>query len=95
MAKGFTKPIDGASVHPIPDDIASAHNQLQAKRKLALILKSKSSEEIHITPGDLVEVYTVTEMNKMRVWSEPKIVLSIDKDARTVTVPAKGGKRAV
>lgn len=95
LAKGFTKPIDGASIHPIPDDIASAHNQLQAKRKLALILKSKSSEEIHITPGDLVEVYTVTGMDKKGVWSEPKIVLSIDKDARTVTVPAKGGRRAV
>lgn len=34
-------------------------------------------------------------MDKKSTWSVPKIVLSVDKEARTVTIPAKGGRRAV
>lgn len=34
-------------------------------------------------------------MDKKGTWSVPKIVLSVDKEAHTETISAKGGRRAV
>ena len=43
LANGFTKPLDFAKSHTeIPEGIRSAHDKLQAKRKMSLILKSKA-----------------------------------------------------
>lgn len=44
LAKGFTNPDSDANVQPIPDDLVEAQKQIQARRKLALIMKYKSRE---------------------------------------------------
>lgn len=94
QAKGYTKPLNGNSPKYIPDEIIEAQENLSAKRKMSIILKSKASIEEHISVGDMIEVYHKTGMNKRGVWSTPKIVLSIDHDARSVTVPGRAGKRS-
>lgn len=94
LAKGYTKPIDGQNVHKVPDEILDAQLRLAARRKLALILKSKATFENVVNVGDMVEVYNKTGIGKKGIWSTPKIVLSIDRDARSVVVPGKAGKRA-
>lgn len=71
-----------------------AQLKLQAKRKLAVILKTKASFDQNVSVGDMTEAHTTTNMNKRGQWSTPKVVLAVDKDARTITVPAKGGTRA-
>lgn len=93
QAKGFTKPVTGNSPNATPKDIIEAQEKLTAKRKLALILKSKATFEEQITVGDLIEVYQNTGMNKKGVWSTPKIVLAVDPESRTVTVPGKSGHK--
>lgn len=42
----------------------------------------------------MIEVYSLAGMDKKGKWSSPKIVLTVDKEARTVTVPGKVCKRA-
>lgn len=44
LAKGYTKPIESEkAVVPLPDDLRAAHDELVAKRKLNLILRSHST----------------------------------------------------
>lgn len=94
QAKGYTKPINGNPPKTIPDDIIEAQENLSAKRKLAMILKSKATIEEYVSVGDMIEVYHKTGMKKKGVWSTPKIVLSVDHDSRSVTVPGRAGKRS-
>lgn len=42
----------------------------------------------------MVQVYAPTGINKRRKWSDQRIVISIDKNARTVQNPTKNGKQA-
>lgn len=60
-----------------------------------MILKSKATIDKQVSVGDMIEIYSQTGMNKRGTWSTPKIILSIDHDARSVTIPAKGGKMAI
>lgn len=41
----------------------------------------------------MVEHYTESGMNMVATWFTPMIVLSIDKQARTVLLPGKAGTR--
>lgn len=77
LAKGFTKPVDRNHVRDVLKDIVDAQLQLSARRKMALILKSKSTFEEHGNVRDMVEVYNKTGMGKRSVWSTSKTVLSI------------------
>lgn len=54
MAKGFTKPAHDSAVHTIPNDVVQAQAQLQAKKKLALILKSNSVHKINVAARDKI-----------------------------------------
>lgn len=67
MSKGFTKPILNGFISTIPDDIVDAQQQLQERRTLSLILKSKSTFEHHIRVGDMVQVFNNTGMDKSGV----------------------------
>lgn len=95
LAMEFNKPISGEKIKHIPNNIPSAQAQLQARRKLASILKFKSTKETSITAGGLIEVFNKTDMEKNGTWSVLKIVLSMDKDGCTVAVLAKDGKLVV
>lgn len=93
LPKGFTKPIDTNLVFAIPEYVVDAQQKLQAMRKLALILKSKTTLENHFAVGDMVEIFSSTGMDKTGTCSTPKIVLLVDPNSRTITVPGKSGKR--
>lgn len=95
MTKVCTKPLERNNMKTVPDDAIEAHNKLQARRKLRLILKSRATIQDHIVVGDIIEVYNKTGMNKRGVWSTPKILWGNNYDARTFMVPRKQEKRAV
>lgn len=93
LAKGYTKPLAKDSINMVPDDIGDDYEKLQSKRKLGLIMKSKATEEASVSFGDMIEVYQKDNLGKNGTWSSPKIVLTVDNDARNVTIPSKGRKR--
>ena len=59
---------------------------------MSLILKSKAVKDIPVHVRDLVEVHTKKQHEKRGKWSVPKPILSVDADARTITVPGRAGK---
>ena len=93
LAKGYTRPISGNIRREIPLSIIEAQRTLAAKRKLNLILKSKSIQELPIKIGDLVQVYTRLQNQKRGKWSDATPVLAIDPESRTVTVPGSAGRK--
>ena len=94
LAKGYTRPVQpGMFPVYIPDELIEAREQIHAKRKLVLILRSKSITDIQINPGDLVQVFIKDSKEKRGKWSTPKIVLDTDIAMRTVSVPGKMGKK--
>ena len=90
MEKGFTKPLDNnPERNVIPDDVLEAHDALQARRKLLLILKSKAVKELTVKVGDPLEIYSKQQHEKRGTWSAAKPILSVHKESRSVTVPGK------
>ena len=93
LAKSFSKSISGKPIdNIIPDDVRNARDQLRARRKLALILRSKAVTEEPISIGDLVEIYQKKEHEKRGKWSAPKPVISVNTNAHSVTVPGRNGR---
>lgn len=81
LTKGYTKPAKVGSVQASPDDVVEAHEKLQTKRKLALILKLKSTRDVRMATGDIVEVFSKTGTEIFGTW---RIVLGMDAEVRTV-----------
>lgn len=94
LAKGSTKPVADGSVKLISGDFIDAEERLQSKRKMAFILKSKSTKELNITARDMIEIFNKTGMGKTGTWCAPKNVLAIDVQGKFVTQQAKNEKRA-
>ena len=93
LAKGYTVPVTpGAMAISIPKELVEAQQKLQAKRKLTLILKSKSIMETPVHAGDMVEVFVKHSNEKRGKWSSPKTVLSYDHNTRTVVLPGRNGR---
>ena len=69
-----------------------AHEKNQARRKWAAMMKSITVTEFPIRVGDMVEVFQQRQHEKRGKWSAPKPILSVDFNARSVTVPGKTGK---
>ena len=63
-----------------------------AKRKLNLILKSKSNTVIPVRIGDLVQVFIKLQHEKREKWSNAKPVLSYENQSGAVTVPGQNGR---
>ena len=81
LAKSFTRPIvPGILPKIIPKDLLTVRETLMAKRKLNLILKSKSTSLTPVQIGDLVQVFVKLQHEKRGRWSNPKPVLSYDKN---------------
>lgn len=88
LARGFTNPIShNTIIRGSPHDIITAQDQLQARRKLRTIFTSKSTTEPAIYAGDSVKVVNNKDHGKKGSWSTPKIVLVIDHESGTLTVP--------
>lgn len=74
------------------NDIFSAQIELEVKRKLTRILRSKFSNLPSLAEWDLVEVYISDGKNKRGKWSSPRIVTNCDHKNGTVTVPGTTGR---
>lgn len=93
LAKGYTRPIaSGEFPATIPEEILNAHHELIAKRRLTLILRSKSITDIPLHVGDQVQIYIKQQHEKRGKWSSPKVAISFDSEMGTVTVPGKNGR---
>ena len=56
LVKGYTRPIEPCrSTEIVPEDIAKARGTILAKRKLNLILRSKSTTDPYFKVADLVQ----------------------------------------
>lgn len=67
MENGFTRPIV-THPQPLPSEIFDAQIKLAAKRKLARIIRSKPTTEIHISPGDMVCLFLKQDKEKRGKW---------------------------
>lgn len=85
--KGFAKPVD-SSCRPqtTQSELIHAHDMLKAKRKLTLILRSKSNKEPVVRAGDLVQVYVKHRKEKRGKWLSSRSVLSFDQSDGIVLV---------
>ena len=94
LAKGYSRPIEaGAKPKLLSLDIVDAYQTLFAKRKLTLILRSKTIEETPIAVGDMVQIFVKDSKEKRGKWSQSMPVLSYDLSNRTVTVPGSKGRK--
>ena len=92
--KAFPSPLhEDLSTRSLPPDLVKAHDKLQAKRKLALILRSKATNEVPIAADDMVEIFMKREKDRRGTWSDPKSFLSVDHTARSIVFPTKGSRR--
>lgn len=93
LAKGYTRPLICSQLPvSVPQEIVTAHQNLVARRKLCLILKSKATNDEPVRPGDLVEIYIKLKNGKRGEWTAPRPVLSYDRSTNTVSVPGANGK---
>ena len=93
LSKRFTRPIvPGTLPKIVPQDLLIARETLMAKRKLNLILKSKSRMVAPVRIGDLVQVFVKLQHEKRGKWSNAKPVLSFDKVSGTVTAPGQNSR---
>lgn len=93
LAKGYTRPVTNDYPRFLPQEIRKAHNEILAKRKLNLILTSKSISNPAVHVGDIVQVFLRLQNQKRGSWSEPQPVLEYDPSSGTVTVVASHGRR--
>lgn len=81
----LSKPND----NKIEEDVISAHEKLQTRRKLALILNSNGLRQILVNIGDLLEILSRKQHEKSGSWYALKQILSFFHPARPITIPGK------
>ncbi len=92
-ATGFTRPMCSAKSHVIvPEEVLDAQNELTAKRKLNLILRSKSVRTPKFEVGDIVQVFIKNTSEKRGKWSSPKTVFDFNPQCGIITLPGKGDR---
>lgn len=93
MVKSFSyPPISNQMCSYVPNGMSIAQKNLQARRKLTKILRSKASKEIPLSVGQLVEIYMKKDKDKRGFWSATQAVLSVDYSELSITVPGKNGQ---
>lgn len=83
---------EGAKPILIPDDLLKAQKFLQARRKLSLVLSSKSVSDTPTYVGEIVEVFIKKNCEKRGKWTKSLPLLSYDSDTGMVSLPEKRGK---
>ena len=58
-----------------------------------MILKSKSTTDLPVKIGDLVQVFIKLQHEKRGTWSSAKPVLAYDKKISVVTIPVGNGRK--
>ena len=92
MARGYTRPIVHGTLIQLPGEIRVAHDELLAKRKLNLIVRSNAVRDKPLSVGDMVNIHVKLNRQKRGTWSETKLILHFDASSQTVTVPGAKGK---
>lgn len=93
LAKAFTKPVSSKPAELcVPVDVIAACEQLQARRKLALTVRSKALNKVPIAIGDSVQIFQMNEKEKREKLSKSKTVLSVNLPVRSVTVHDANGR---
>lgn len=85
QANAFTKLVNGNIVSSIPEDIIDAQQKLSGSRKLTKIPISKAIVEVHVSVGDMVEVYRSCGIYKGGMMSSPKTVLCVNNEAKKIS----------
>lgn len=94
IAKGNTKPLEPRqSIYPLTDDPRNAHDEPIAKRKLNLSLRFHATSSPRLKVGDMVQVYLKRVLEKRGRWSSPRVVLSIDPSAGSISVPGSANNQ--
>ena len=94
LAKGFRGPVENwKTPKTIPQDILKARDTLLSKRKLNLILRSKSIEDPLVKIDDLVQAFIKLQNEKRSSRAKAKPVLPYDKSSGIVAVPRKNSKK--
>ena len=94
LAKSFTRPLENRKIsRTTVRIILKARDTVLAKRKLNLILSSKSIEDPPGKISDLVQVFIKLYNEKRDSWTKAKPALRYDKSSGIVTVPGKNGKK--
>lgn len=84
LAHGHSLPVCGQR-EVVPQDILDAHLTLAAKRKLARILRARSTDDLVVVHGDMVEVYVKRDTDKAGKWSSPRVFVKATSSAWTVS----------
>lgn len=87
----FVKPLMNQPIN-IPDDILKAKQALEAKGKLAPILRSKSPKCPSVKTGDTIQMFIKHLKDKGGKWTSPRTLLNIDHESSTITVPGTNRK---
>lgn len=96
IAKGYTKPINpDETPQKITEELVRARDILSAKRKLTLIMRTKATADPILHAGDLVQIFVKKGHEKRGRWLSPRVVLSVDTNAGTVSVPGSNGHKVV
>lgn len=82
MGKGFTKPIH-ADRKPISvdEELRNAHDELMAKTKLTIILRSNVFPKDKFKIGNIVQIFINDGNAKRCSWTSPRKIISIGTDA--------------
>lgn len=90
LSKGFRKPIIAKpKENVLHAEVIAAHNKLQARRKLSLILNPNALQEQHLNVRDFVEVYSKKQHEKRRTFTGAKQILCVDYTTQLGAVTGK------
>lgn len=64
LAKGHSEPIVTDILNPLPDNLCEVQENLTAKRKQTLILRSKSEPNDQLSAGDSVKIFVKNKIEK-------------------------------
>lgn len=88
MTRGFSRPTGGIP-NAGPEELDEPQLELDAKRNLTRILRSKYFTDFKYVIVALVEVFVKGQHEKRGKWSSPRTVSSYDPTTLTVTLPCR------
>lgn len=93
MAKVFTKQITSQAMRTtVAEEMVIVREKLKSRSKMELILKSKALKELPVHVGDCVEIHQKSQHEKRGKSSNPKPILSLNYEGRSVMVLGKNIK---
>ena len=72
MVHGFTRPL-GTDRHTTPSELLEAQADLEARRRLTRILRSKSTTDVPFSPGDMVDVFVTVSYTHLTLPTTSRV----------------------